>query len=60
MKNLSSVLLRNLGTLILLALAFPLNFVIVIAALIWNWIGSPFRKQQVINSPQNILLTGGK
>ncbi len=66
MENLSSVqlktsaLLRNLGTLTLLALAFPLNFVIVVVALIWNWISSPFKKRKIIDNPQNILITGGK
>lgn len=60
MKNLSSVLLRNLGTLTLLTLAFPLNLVIVVMALIWNGISSPFKKRKIIENPQNILLTGGK
>ncbi len=60
MKNLLSVLLKNLGTLILLALAFPLNLMVVIAALLWNTISSPFKKPKIIKNPQNILLTGGK
>lgn len=60
MKNLLSVLLRNLGTLTLLTLAFPFNLGIVVFALIWNWISSPFRKQTIIANPQTILLTGGK
>lgn len=60
MKNLLSVLLRNLGTLTLLTLAFPFNLSIVVFALIWNWISSPFRKQTIIANPQTILLTGGK
>lgn len=60
MKNLSSVLLRNLGTLTLLTLAFPLNLAIVVMALIWNGITFPFKKRKIIENPQNILLTGGK
>ncbi len=66
MENLSSILLKtstllkNLGTLLLLTLAFPLNFTIVVVALIWNWITSPFKQRKVIDNPQNILITGGK
>ena len=60
MKNLSLVLLRNLGTLTLLMLAFPLNLALVVIALIWNGISSPFKKRKIIDNPQNILLTGGK
>jgi hypothetical protein len=56
----TSTLLRNLGTLTLLALAFPLNLVIVIVALVWHWISSPLKKRKIIQNPQNILLTGGK
>ncbi len=60
MKNLPSTLFKNLGTLIILALAFPLNLIIVLVALIWNKISYPFRKPKVIDNPQNILITGGK
>ncbi|MGK7897687.1 MAG: ATP-grasp enzyme [Xenococcus sp. (in: cyanobacteria)] len=67
MENSSSVqlrtfaLLKNLGTLTLLTLALPLNFAIVIVALIWNGITSLFKKRNVvIDNPQNILITGGK
>ncbi|MDJ0675465.1 MAG: ATP-grasp enzyme [Calothrix sp. MO_167.B42] len=66
MENLSpvllrtSALLRSLGTLVLLTLAFPFNLIIVAVALIWNWITSPVRKAKVIDNPQNILITGGK
>ncbi|WP_200817557.1 ATP-grasp domain-containing protein [Calothrix rhizosoleniae] len=55
-----SALVRNLGTLLLLTLALPFNFVIVAITLIWNWITSPFKKVKAIDNPQNILITGGK
>ena len=56
----TSALLRNLGTLTLLALAFPLNLVIVIFALVWKGIILPFKKRKIVANPENILLTGGK
>ena len=56
----TSALLRNLGTLTLLALAFPLNLVIVIFALVWKGVILPFKKRKIVENPQNILLTGGK
>ncbi|MGK7874821.1 MAG: ATP-grasp enzyme [Xenococcaceae cyanobacterium] len=56
----TSALLRNVGTLVLLMLAFPLNLTIVLTALIWNWISLPFNKRKPIENPQNILITGGK
>lgn len=66
MKPLSSVglkslaLLQDLATLALLALAFVPNLLIVTLALLWTWIAAPFRKEKVIDNPQNILITGGK
>ena len=56
----TSALLKNLGTLTLLTLALPLNLAIVVAAVIWNGIISPFKKRKIIDKPENILLTGGK
>ncbi len=66
MENLSSIplrtsaLLRNLGTLTLLTLAFPLNLALVVMALLWNGISSPFKKREIMENPENILITGGK
>ena len=56
----TSALLRNLGTLILLTLALPFNFILVAVTLIWNWITSPFKQRKAITNPQNVLITGGK
>ena len=56
----TSALLKNLGTLTLLIVALPLNLAIVVAAVLWNGIISPFKKSKIIDNPQNILLTGGK
>ena len=55
-----SVLLRNLGALILLILAFPINLAIVLVAILWNLISFPFKKSPQSDNPQNILITGGK
>ena len=52
---------QNLGTLALLMIAFPINCIVVLAALLWNFISRPFHKQVVsTEEPKNILLTGGK
>lgn len=52
---------QNLGTLALLMIAFPINCIVVLAALLWNFISRPFHKQAVsTEEPKNILLTGGK
>lgn len=56
----TSALLRNLGTLVLLVLAFPINLAIVVTAIFGNWLTSPFKKRKTIDNPQNILITGGK
>ncbi len=56
----TSALLKNLGTLTLLTLALPLNLAIVVAAVLWNGITSPFKKRNISNNPQHILITGGK
>ncbi len=54
-------LVENLGTLALLAIALPINFTIVLAALLWNLISRPFQKQEIATeNPKNIMLTGGK
>ncbi len=55
------VVFQNLGTLGLLALAFPFNCTVVIASLLWNFFSRPFSKQVVLTeNPQNILIGGGK
>lgn len=52
---------QNLGTLALLAIAFPINCIVVIVSLLWNFCTQPFHKQAVLTkNPKNILLTGGK
>ncbi len=51
---------KNIGTLILLTIAFPINLLIVILSLLWKVIISPFQKKVTIEKPKNILLTGGK
>jgi predicted ATP-grasp superfamily ATP-dependent carboligase len=56
----SSALLKNIGTLALLLLAFPINFLVVLTALLLSWVRAPFRKNVVAENPKNILITGGK
>lgn len=53
---------QNLGTLLLLAIAFPFNCIVVLAALLWNFVAQMTGKRQVPQSinPKNIMLTGGK
>jgi hypothetical protein len=53
-------LFQNLGTLLLLAIAFPVNCSLVLASLVWSLLRSPFHKQVSAENPKNILLTGGK
>jgi predicted ATP-grasp superfamily ATP-dependent carboligase len=51
---------QNLGTLLLLAIAFPFNLAIVLAALLWNLASKPLSKPAVNPNKKNIMLTGGK
>lgn len=46
---------QNIGTLLLLAIAFPINCIVVLASLVWSK-NNPVPNQ----NPKNILLTGGK
>ena len=55
-----SAFLRNLGTLTLLTLVFPINLMIVLVAWIRTSISSPSQHRPLIKDPQNILITGGK
>ncbi|HEY9875251.1 MAG TPA: ATP-grasp domain-containing protein [Candidatus Obscuribacterales bacterium] len=52
---------QNLGTLLLLAIAFPFNLTVVLAALLWNFLSKPLRKPVAANpNAKNIMVTGGK
>lgn len=53
---------QNLGALLLLAIAFPFNCIVVLTALLWNLVSKPFRGRGIlpISHPKNIMLTGGK
>jgi predicted ATP-grasp superfamily ATP-dependent carboligase len=55
-----SALLKNLGTLLLLLLAFPLNLIIVTLALLWGRFSSLGKPKVTAANPQTVLLTGGK
>jgi predicted ATP-grasp superfamily ATP-dependent carboligase len=51
-------LFQNLGTLALLAIAFPINCIVVLTSLLWNF----FSSEIVIpnQNPKKILVSGGK
>ena len=52
---------QNLGTLALLAIAFPFNCIVVLPLLLWNFLTQPFRKQAVLNeNPKNIMIVGSR
>lgn len=51
---------QNLGTLLLLAIVFPINCTVVLAAMLGNSISRLFQKRISVENPKNILLTGGK
>ena len=53
-------LLKTIGTLGLLLLAFPINLTIVSISLFISWIMTPFSKKRVAENPKKVLLTGGK
>ena len=54
-------LLKSLGTLTLLLIAFPINCVVVLALLLWSFLSRPFQKQPVnTENAKTVMLTGGK
>ncbi|MDY6938556.1 MAG: ATP-grasp enzyme [Cyanobacteriota bacterium] len=52
--------LKNIGTLVLLFIALPINLVIVMISLAIGVVTAPFRQKKAIDNPKNILITGGK
>ena len=52
--------LKNIGTLTLLLIAFPINCTLVFISLLISWVTSPFRRRINVKNPKNILITGGK
>lgn len=54
-------LLKNLATLTLLLIAFPINCIVVTASLVWSFISRPFQKKPLPSeNPKTVMLTGGK
>ncbi|MBW4452555.1 MAG: hypothetical protein KME55_07565 [Nostoc indistinguendum CM1-VF10] len=52
---------QNLGTLALLAIAFPFNCTVVLASLLWNFFSRSDANLVVSNeNPKNILIGGGR
>ena len=52
---------QNLGTLALLAIAFPFNCIVVLTSLLWNFLSRPFQQQVVLNpNSKNILIAGSR
>ncbi|MBD0335309.1 MAG: ATP-grasp enzyme [Cyanobacteria bacterium Co-bin13] len=58
-NSLFRALWQNLGTLALLALAFPFNCVAVLLALVWTGVSSPFQKAPVRAEPAKTILIAG-
>ncbi|HIK32633.1 MAG TPA: ATP-grasp enzyme [Oscillatoriales cyanobacterium M59_W2019_021] len=54
------VVLKNLGTLTLLLIAFPFNLAVVSIAWLWSRATQPFAPKIAAEHPKTILLTGGK
>jgi predicted ATP-grasp superfamily ATP-dependent carboligase len=53
--------LQNLGTLALLAIAFPFNYTVVLLAWLWSWASQPFRRSSLsTEQPKNILIAGAR
>ncbi|AFZ23631.1 putative ATP-grasp enzyme [Cylindrospermum stagnale PCC 7417] len=61
MKEQILAIFQNLGTLALLAIAFPFNCTVVLASLLWNFFSRSDANLVVLNeNPQNILIGGGR
>ena len=61
MKEHIFVVFQNLGTLLLLAIAFPLNCIVVLTSLLWSFLKQPFGKSIVVNpNSKNILIAGAR
>lgn len=54
-----SALFQNLGTLTLLAIAFPFNFTVVLLSWMWSWFNPPAQRA-IVASPKNILIAGAR
>ncbi|NMG21601.1 ATP-grasp domain-containing protein [Brasilonema bromeliae] len=61
MKEQIFVVFQNLGTLVLLAIAFPFNCIVVLTSLLLNFLKQPFGKSIVVNpNSKNILIAGAR
>lgn len=67
-RSITEAILQNLGTLLLLAIAFPFNITVVLVALIWSWLRRAFQSPiiaaeqpiAIAEQPKNILIAGGR
>ncbi|WGV24426.1 ATP-grasp domain-containing protein [Halotia branconii] len=55
-----AAIIQNIGTLVLLLLALPINAAIVVISLLWDIILRPFQRSTQAANPKNILISGGK
>lgn len=60
MSSKISAMVKSIGTLILLLIAFPFNLFVVFLSLIIKIIVSPFSSQVINPSAKTVLITGGK
>jgi predicted ATP-grasp superfamily ATP-dependent carboligase len=52
---------QNLGTLALLAIAFPFNLAVVFGSLLWSWMRRPYSPSSIATEkPRNVLIAGGR
>jgi predicted ATP-grasp superfamily ATP-dependent carboligase len=55
-----TALVKNIGTLLLLLIALPVNAAVVLVSLVFSWLTTSFHQRPVCPHPKKILLTGGK
>jgi predicted ATP-grasp superfamily ATP-dependent carboligase len=60
LKKRTLALFQNLGTLLLLAIAFPFNLTIVFLSLVWSWLRQLFQPTSIAASPKTILIAGAR
>ncbi len=54
-------MLKSLGTLTLLLIAFPINSIVVLTSLLWGLLSRPFQKQPLpADNQKTAMFTGGK
>ena len=58
--NLLFAVFQDLATLLILLIAFPINCIVVLTALLWSSLSQLLQKPVKAENLKNIMLTGGK